>query len=212
MISESKLFDKIHRSASASVIFSNVSLFSAGFSIPTNSLQYFSDSISIAVFETVPVISIFFIRSPLLQLTDVGMELYNRSLQIIGLAESIPEEITKFRDTHVGDIRIGIPPIIGASFFPMLIGEFRKQYPGITIKLVESGSKSIINQLDEGKFDIGIVCSCPERIAKYWIKEFISSPLMVVINNQNPVSKSESLIFEDIMDQNFILFQEDFSL
>lgn len=156
--------------------------------------------------------AILFERSPSLQLTDVGIELYNRSLQIIGLAESIPEEITKFRDTHVGEIKIGIPPIVGASFFPKLIGEFRKLYPGITIKLVESGSKSIINQLDEGKLDIGIVCSYPARIDEYLIKEFISSPLMAVINNQNPISKAESLTYEGLMDQNFILFQEDFSL
>lgn len=156
--------------------------------------------------------ALLFERTPAMRLTDIGQEMYNRCVQIIGLTDSIPDEISRIGDTPSGEIKIGIPPIIGASFFPRIIGEFRREYPSIKLKLYESGSKSIIKQMDEGKLDVGIVCSYPDKREEYQIREFINSPLMVVSNIENPLSFRKILTFEDLRDENFILFQEDFSL
>lgn len=153
-----------------------------------------------------------FYRTPNVELTDSGKELYTRCIYIISLIDSIPAEIESVVDLKKGEIRIGIPPIIGASFFPQIIGEFKSIYPNIDIILIEVGSKRIEEKLEKGELDIGVVCSYPKNSYEYDMIEYVNSPLMIGLNTKNPLSKKDIIEYKDLKDENFILFQEDFSL
>lgn len=153
-----------------------------------------------------------FYRSPKIELTDSGKELYSKFIHITSLIDSIPNEIQNIVELKKGEIKIGIPPIIGSSFFPQIIGEFKSIYPNIDIKLIEVGSKRIEEKLGKGELDIGIICSYPQFVEEYNMVEYIRSPLIVGINPNNPLSEKNIIQYEDLKKENFILFQEDFSL
>ena len=153
-----------------------------------------------------------FYRSPNIELTDSGKELYTQSIHIISLIDSIPAEIESVVELKKGEIKIGIPPIIGASFFPKIIGEFKSTYPNIDIILIEVGSKRIEEMLEKAELDIGIVCSYPKNSAEYNMVEYVNSPLMLGLNINNPLAKKDMIEYKDLKNENFILFQEDFSL
>lgn len=153
-----------------------------------------------------------FYRTPKIELTDSGIELYKKAIDIMALIDSIPEEIENISDLKKGEIRIGIPPIIGSSFFPEIIGEFKHLYPNIDIQLIEVGSKIIEEKLEKGELDIGIVCSYPKDKEDYNMIHYIQSPLVVGINIDNPLSNKHIIRYRDLKEESFILFQEDFSL
>ena len=156
--------------------------------------------------------SILFHRSPKIELTDVGKEFLKKAIEVVSIVDNIPEEIAQYHKNPTGSINIGIPPIMGASFFPRLIGDFKKKFPKINIRLVEEGSKSIVEMLMDTSLDVGVVCSYPEENKGFEIMEFVKSPLMVVINRSNPLANLVEISFEDLRNQDFVLFQEDFSL
>ena len=153
-----------------------------------------------------------FYRNPKIQITDSGQELYKQSINLISIMDNIPMEIYNLIKLKKGEIRIGIPPIIGASFFPKIIGEFKSLYPGIGIRLFEVGSKIIEEKLDKGELDIGIVCSFPRDKDNYNMIHYIKSPLMVGINTHHSLSHKEILYYKELNNENFILFKPDFSL
>lgn len=153
-----------------------------------------------------------FYRVPKIQLTDTGHELYKQATQLIKLTDNIPLEIQKLTKLKKGNIKIGIPPIIGASFFPRIIGEFKKLYPNIDIKLMEAGSKRIEEQLDQGELDIGILCSFPRYGDNYGMFHYIKSPLCLGVHVENPLSKKKTVNYKELKDEEFILFNKDFSL
>ncbi len=153
-----------------------------------------------------------FYRSPNVKLTDSGKELYTKAIHIMSLLDNIPSEIESVMELRKGQIKIGIPPIMGASFFPQIIGEFKAMYPNIEIKLFEVGSKIIEEKLEKGELDIGVVCSYPTEREEYHMVEYVTSPLMLGMNTKNPLSKKDIIKYRDLRDENFILFQEDFSL
>lgn len=153
-----------------------------------------------------------FYRTPDIKLTDVGRELYKHSVDILSLIDNIPNEIENLTDLKKGRIRIGIPPIIGSSFFPGIIGRFKEKYPGIHISLVEVGSKLIQEELNSGDLDVGIICSYPDHIDSFEIHELIKSPLLVGIHKDNSLANRDRISFGDLRDENFILFNKDFSL
>lgn len=153
-----------------------------------------------------------FYRTPNIELTDSGKELYTRSIHILSLMDSIPNEIEGLVELKKGEIRIGIPPIIGASFFPQIIGEFKAMYPYIDIILIEVGSKRIEEKLEKAELDIGIICSYPKNLDEYRIVKYVHSPLMLGLNTNHPLSSKDLIEYKDLKNENFILFQEDFSL
>lgn len=153
-----------------------------------------------------------FYRNPKIELTDSGRELYSQAINLISLLENIPLEIQNLIKLKKGEIRIGIPPIIGASFFPKIIGQFKSLYPNIEIKLLEVGSKVIEEKLEKGELEIGIICSYPKDKELYNMFQYIKSPLMIAVNKNNPLAKKDIIKFKELKDENFILFQPDFSL
>lgn len=153
-----------------------------------------------------------FYRTPSVRLTDAGKELYAQSINLIALLENIPLEIQNLTNLNKGEIRIGIPPIMGSSFFPRVIGEFKALYPNIQIKLLEAGSKVIEEKLEKGEIEIGVICSYPEDKESYNMFKYVKSPLMVGVNIKNPLADRTIIKFKELSSESFILFQEDFSL
>ena len=153
-----------------------------------------------------------FYRNPKIQLTDSGHELYKQSINLISLMDNIPIEIHNLIKLKKGVINIGIPPIIGASFFPRIIGEFKSIFPGIEIKLLEVGSKIIEEKLEKGDLDIGIVCSYPNDRANFDMFKYVKSPLMLGVNINNPLAEKDIVLYKELKNENFVLFQQDFSL
>ena len=153
-----------------------------------------------------------FHRTPQIQLTDAGKELYRHSLDVLSLLNNIPIEIGNLSKLKKGRVRIGIPPIIGSSFFPAVIGSFKAKYPDIDIRLTEVGSKVIIDELEKGNLDVGIVCSYPSDRDGYHIYPLVKSQLMVGVHVDNPLAERDILSFGDLRDEGFVFFKEDFSL
>jgi len=153
-----------------------------------------------------------FYRTPQIRLTDAGKELYRHSVDVLSMLDNIPIEIGNLSKLKKGRVRIGIPPIIGSSFFPGVIGSFKAKYPEIDIRLTEVGSKVIIDELENGNLDVGIVCSYPSNSDEYHIYPLVKSQLMVGVHAYNPLASRDSLSFSDLRDESFVLFKEDFSL
>ena len=156
--------------------------------------------------------ALLFYRSPEIKLTDVGKELYKHSVDIISLIDNIPTELDNLTDLKKGTIRIGIPPIIGSSFFPAIIGKFKSKYPGIEITLVEVGSKIIQEELNAGNLDVGIICSYPDQRELFEINRLLESPLLIGVHKDNPLADKDAISFKDLEEEEFILFNKDFSL
>lgn len=153
-----------------------------------------------------------FYRNPHIELTDIGRAIYTQSTNIITLMKSIPLEIDNYHELNKGEIKIGIPPLTGSSFFPRILGDFNTRYPNVELKLFESGSKHIENKLEEGTLDIGIMVPNPLKKVIFDSIEFVRSPLLVVVNENNKLSCKTQIAFNELKDEKFVLFHEDFKL
>ncbi|NLL82318.1 MAG: LysR family transcriptional regulator [Tissierellia bacterium] len=153
-----------------------------------------------------------FYRSPKIELTDVGEAIYKQCIQIINLTNNISLEVENFYELNKGEIKIGIPPLTGSHFFPRIIGEFNSIYPNVELKLFEGGSRQIESKLDEGSLDVGVMMTNPAKGDIFEFFEFVKSPLLLVVNKDNELSRKEFIRFEELKNEKLILFQEDFKL
>ncbi len=145
-------------------------------------------------------------------LTDAGDAVYQQAQEIINSYKNLTEvlsDVTKFKK---GTIKIGIPPIVGAVFFPKILGDFIQRYPGIELKLKEVGSRTIESAVKTGDLDIGIICSAPKDTNAFEMIPLLKDPLMLVLYPEHPLANQKSIELGDLKNQKFILYSEDFSL
>lgn len=144
-------------------------------------------------------------------LTDAGSTVYKQALKIIGTTDELFILLDDLASVPKGEISIGVPPLIGALFFPHIAYSFTKLYPHITLTLIEHGAKKIESLVDEGKVDIGIVVS-PSDENKFNHFPFREEDFALFINKKNHLADKKIIHLNELREESFILFNPEFSL
>lgn len=102
--------------------------------------------------------STLFIRgSRKIQLTEAGHLFRMRAEHIIELLSTTMREVKEFDSGLRGTLSIGTVTSSGATMLPHLIRLFRESYPEVTFRLREGETRRIIELLDQGIVDLGLV-------------------------------------------------------
>ena len=101
-----------------------------------------------------------FIRgSRSLQLTEAGKLLYRRSEQLLDLAERAREEIGALAMGMSGTLCLGSvagrAPFLAARW----LADFREEYPLVRFEIVNGSSDDIIEQIQRGFIELGIIAA-----------------------------------------------------
>lgn len=154
---------------------------------------------------------LFYREGKSIKLTDAGEILLVKAQNIVESFNSLSSELDSLRNLKQGHIRIGLPPMIGANFFPSVIGQFHKKYPKVTIRLYEDGAKKVENDVETGLLDIGVAV-LPVDDSKFHVFPFADERLELLVPIGHPLEQREAVPLVELKDEEFVLFQEDFSL
>ena len=145
------------------------------------------------------------------ELTDAGKIVFARASQVVDEFHSLTVELGDVFQVRKGEITIGLPPMVGARFFPGVIGRFRQIYPQVQVKLIEVGSNQVEIGVDEGSLDLGVV-ALPVGKDNYETFPFVSERLQVVVPAGHRLAGETELTLEQLRDEEFVLYKDDFSL
>ncbi len=146
-----------------------------------------------------------------IELTDAGRIIATQAQQIVTSFQNLTAELDDLRNLKKGHLRIGLPPMVGASFFPKVIGEFHQRYPDITIQLFEDGAKKVEQDVAGGLLDVGVVV-LPTVEAELSCFPFVEEKLNLVVHPSHPLAARESADLAELSQDGFVLFREDFTL
>ncbi|MCL6601979.1 MAG: LysR family transcriptional regulator [Paenibacillus sp.] len=154
---------------------------------------------------------LFYREGKSIRLTDAGEILLTKAQNIVDSFNSLSSELDSLRSLKQGHIRIGLPPMVGASFFPAVIGQFHKKYPEVTIRLHEDGAKKVENDVETGLLDVGVVV-LPVNSARFHYFSFNEEKLQLLVPIAHRLAGVESVPISDLSGEEFVLFREDFTL
>lgn len=155
--------------------------------------------------------ALFYREGKSIRLTDAGEILLSKAQNIVESFSSLSSELDSLRNLQRGHIRIGLPPMVGASFFPAVIGEFHRRYPEVTIRLHEDGSKKVEDDVESGLLDIGAIV-LPVSTDKFHCFTFVEEKLELLVPASHRLAGAGSVVLKDLEDEEFVLFREDFAL
>lgn len=147
-----------------------------------------------------------------LELTDTGRVFLTNAKTLLDAYDNLTAQLEDVGELKKGEIKIGIPPIIGAAFFSTVISKYIELYPEIEISLNEVGSNKIKQEINEGELDVGLICNLPIQKENYETIHLLKDPLMLIIHKDNPLAEEASIHFSDIETEPLILYRRDFSL
>ncbi len=146
-----------------------------------------------------------------LYLTDAGRIVYQQSQKAFAALSELNILLDDLRTIAIGEIKIGIPPLIGTLFFPRMARNFYKQYPKVSLDLVELGAKLIGQLVEDCQVDVGIVV-LPTDEEKFNIYPFIQDEFFLFLHKDHPLAQRTQVTLSELKDEKFILFQKDFTL
>lgn len=111
-------------------------------------LKLLEDELGVKLFER---------GSRKIQLTDAGKLLRDKAEQILELTEATYKELRDFNKGLQGTLSIGTVSSSGTLFLPERIQAFNRNYPEINFEIWEGNTFRILEILNSGLIEIGIV-------------------------------------------------------
>lgn len=155
-----------------------------------------------------------FLRRPSgLTPTYAGKCFIKKGSQIIKLYNDIEIEFCDLNEMRQGILTIGSANRVGSLVLPELLRQFQKQYPNISVRIIEENSQILEQQVIDGTLDMAFIC-LPIENENLMYYVFYEDPLYVAIPRESPLNQYAFLkegvdrpLFDiqKLADQSFVL-------
>lgn len=114
------------------------------------------------------------------ELTDAGQLLYHRAQQIINLTDSTRREITDIQKGLRGTLSLGMVSSSGSILCSPGMTAFHTSHPGVSFEIYDGNTYSIIDMLNKGLIEIGIVRT-PFKHEAFYCKFLAEEPMILAL-------------------------------
>lgn len=128
-----------------------------------------------------------------IQLTDAGHMLEHRARQILQLTETTIKELRDFNEGFRGTLTIGTIASSGDILLPEYIDNFHKKFPYINFEIRECSTHHILELLESGVIEIGIIRS-PLKLDTYEAIYLENQPMIAVTSDTSISNNTNNYI------------------
>lgn len=181
----------------------------AGFSAAARELHVAQSAISqtIANLERQLELILFHRHERRITLTPEGEELYAHARELLERAESTYLAMRELHGLVKGEVRIGIPSMLGSYYFPPLLMGFKARHPGIRLTVVEAGTRRLQRMINAGELDLGVVIDDASSQALER-RRFLREEMVVCVPEDHPFAGRASVSPADFFSEPLVLFQD----
>ncbi|MGN0326485.1 MAG: LysR family transcriptional regulator [Lachnospiraceae bacterium] len=147
-----------------------------------------------------------FIRgSRSITLTETGLLLKRRALEIIDLEEKMLDELRVKEELMEGTITIGCGEFAAVETLAEICKGYKQKYPMVQIVLHTATADSVYDMMNQGLVDIGLFMEPVNTEGLDYIRIKESDHWVVGIKPDDPLAEKEYITKEDLLDKPLIL-------
>ena len=141
------------------------------------------------------------------ELTDAGKLLYRRAGQILSMTSSAAHEVESFGKGFRGVLSIGAVSSSGGQVPGPSMRELAKGYPDVRIELHEGNTFQVIDMLDRGIVDVGVVRT-PFNETKFETRHARPEPMCAVMRSDAEFGANRaSVTLEELAEQPIAMYR-----
>lgn len=164
-------------------------------------------SISIRKLEEELELTLLSRQKKSVSLTAEGETLLSHARRILEDCTAAEAEMAELRGLGAGEVRIGIPPMMSAYYFPRIIRDFRQRHPNLKLSVNGEGAASIQEMILKGEIDMGVIAG--HKIAEgLESQHFLREEIVACVPAGHPMAQSGSVRFADLCLEPLIVFKQ----
>jgi LysR family transcriptional regulator, hydrogen peroxide-inducible genes activator len=129
--------------------------------------------------------------------TDVGQRIIEQARMVLTQSEEINNIVREHKGQVSGMVRIGIIPTLAPYLLPLFIGNYKRKYPNLFIKVEEQTTANIIRLLEKDLIDVGILVT-PLKEEKIYEKPVFYEEMLVYANAGHRLHSLKEITVKDI--------------
>ena len=140
-------------------------------------------------------------------LTDEGERLYTHAEKIIRALDDAELEMQELKGLTRGEVRVGIPSMLGSYYFPPILMAFRHRYPTLNLEVIEAGTWQLQQMLEQGELDLGVIVveSVPEMLEA---RPILREEMLVTVDQNHPFAALANITAEQFFEEELVMFKE----
>ena len=139
--------------------------------------------------------------------TEAGLALYRGAQRLLALEEQLLEEIEEGEGGELaGTLSVGASTGPGSTVVPILLCEFQRRNPAVSISLSISDTQSVVDRVAERELELGIVGAARRHRGVVFEPFFRDEVVLACPPDHRFAGRSIGL--EDLRDESLIVMQE----
>ncbi|NDQ56154.1 MAG: LysR family transcriptional regulator [Acidipila sp.] len=137
-------------------------------------------------------------------LTEQGVLLNRHANELLQQVAATEREIAELRKVIVGRLDLATVVIAAEHVLPQVLGEFRAQYPEVTLNLQVHNSKEVEEAVADGRYELGISLShsFPDNLK---VEKFGLDELVVVVSKHHRLAGEAAVKPEALSHEAFLV-------
>ena len=142
-----------------------------------------------------------------IMLTPIGEDIAHRAKHVLRDIEHIKDAARRSKDPETGTIKLGIFPTLAPYLLPHVIPNIRKQYPDLRLQLAEEKTEVILNMLDQGRLDAGLL-ALPVEEHGMELEILFEEPFVTAMPASHPLTDKKTITLKDLEGEELLLLEE----
>lgn len=145
-------------------------------------------------------------REKKLSLTAEGTALHQHALLIIKQLKQAEAHIKSMANLTKGEVRIGVPGMLGSFYLPSRLMAFRHQYPDLKLSLFEGGTRDSLKMLSREEVDIAII-TAQDLSPEFESHLLLTEQMVVAIGTEHPLADETAISLEQFFEHELVMFK-----
>jgi DNA-binding transcriptional LysR family regulator len=138
-------------------------------------------------------------------LTDDGSALAKEARALLAQADALAAKFRSHGRTKAATVRVGAIDSAAAGLLPMLLHDFRRRRPDVTVQLTEDKTIRLLPRLLSGQLDLAFVRPPENPDKRLQFMFLFHETAVVAVSDHHPLASKKRVTIADLKDQPLIV-------
>ena len=164
-------------------------------------------SVSIRKLEAELELQLFQRHDRKVSLTAEGERLWVHAQRILQAAADARLEMQELKGLSKGEVRVGIPGMMGSYYFPPILMAFRHRYPHLSLQVIEGGTSQLQQMLETAELDLAVIVRdfLPDELEA---RVILREEMRVVVGLEHPLAQQTAVSIDEFFIDVLVLFRQ----
>ncbi|MEJ8848574.1 LysR family transcriptional regulator [Variovorax rhizosphaerae] len=140
-------------------------------------------------------------------LTRAGEDALRDARAVLAAADTMRKRAREAAQGLLGSLSLGFISLPAYSFLPPTLRNFTEDYQRVKVSLQEGTTDQIIDDVESGRLDVGLVFRTPDLPAALSARLVHTEPLVVALPASHPMAGDSRIALEKLSNERFLGFE-----